>query len=129
MGQWDTKAADAAAPEQLLLDPLDAFERAVIQGEQAEGMVKQGDPTILKERPPMLFNPVQHQRRAKLLRQRAQSAPLAKKHRFLKRAGAHAALARAQAQDPNLLPQSKLKPENSTSEASASAMPIASNQL
>jgi hypothetical protein len=50
----------------------------------------------------MLLNALQHMRRARLLRIRAQLAPRGQREKMLKRASLHAALARAQAENPDL---------------------------
>jgi hypothetical protein len=53
----------------------------------------------------MVLTAIEHMKRAKLLRLLAQHAPVAKKARLLNLAQQHTALARMQAENPNLAPQ------------------------
>src|SRR6516165_407602 len=72
----------------------------------------------------MRLGPLEHQRRAKLLRKKAQSlTSLPEKQKWLKRAGFHQAVARAQARNPDLLP----KPESKESPSSSSPAPRAAS--
>lgn len=57
-----------------------------------------------------MFSPLQHQRRAKLLRQRAQKWPQPKKARALKLAGVHQARAQYQPELPEQ-PKTEGKPQ------------------
>ena len=59
----------------------------------------------------MLFNPIQHMRRAKLLRERAQNAPISRKRQYLAFAAFHEARARWLARNPNLSLRSQRQPE------------------
>ena len=71
----------------------------------------------------MILTAFQHMNWAKLLRKKAQDAPLSKKEELLKRAGMHVALARLQARRPELAPRKKPKPESSTSSPAPSESP------
>ncbi len=55
----------------------------------------------------MLLNGLQHMKLAKHLLRKASGLPRAQRSRMVKRANLHAALARAQADDPSLSPQEK----------------------
>jgi hypothetical protein len=72
------------------------------------------------ENSPMLFNPLQHQRRARLLRKRALGLPLKQKGKALKLAAFHQARAKALAANPEPL-VAPAKPEQPASPVKAAS--------